>query len=525
MTVNRESIAIDQAIKEHEAIIIGTGFSGLGMAIQLKQAGQDDFVVLEKAEDVGGTWLVNNYPGCACDVQSHLYSFSFEPNPKWSRMFATQPEILAYLKGCADKYGIYPHIRFDCEVSGAIWDEAAQRWTVTAADGQRYRSRVLISGIGGLSRPAYPDIPGIEKFKGKTFHSQQWDHDYDLKGKNVAVIGTGASAIQFVPQIAPDVEKLSLFQRTPPWVIEKPDREIGWAERQLYQRVPATQTALRRAIYTQLEARAAAFVVNPRLLKVAERWARSHLRKQVPDRALRKKLTPDYSLGCKRILISNDYYLALCRDNVNVITQGIKEIRANSIVYLNEEGKQRVEKVDAILFGTGFAVSDPIGPVKISGRDGIDLREELQRNGTEAYRGTTVHGFPNLFLLTGPNTGLGHNSMVYMIESQINYVMDALKKMHKRHILSVEPRKQIQDEYNQDLQARHKRNIWSVGGCKSWYLNEEGKNVTLWPGFTWQFRRQTKNFDMAAYHCQLDDIERVKLATPSAAIAAEPVTA
>lgn len=481
---------------EHiDVAIIGTGFSGLGMAIKLKQSGNNDFVVLEAASDLGGTWRDNHYPGCACDVQSHLYSFSFEPNPNWSRMFAPQPEIWAYLRHCAKKYQITSHIRYNARVDGAQWDETAQAWHIRTADGKTLSARVLVSGIGGLSRANTPDIKGLEKFNGEVFHSQQWHHDYPLAGKKVAVIGTGASAIQFVPKIAPEVAELKLFQRTPPWIIAKPDRAITWAEHTLFKRLPAAQLALRNAIYWQLESRAVGFVINPRLMKLAERWARSHIRKQVSDPALRKKVTPDYTIGCKRILISDDYYPALGRDNVDLVTDGIREIKANSIV--TADGAEH--QVDAIIFGTGFAATDPLGPLQITGSDGVDLREEFMRTGTEAYLGTTVAGFPNLFMLTGPNTGLGHNSMVFMIESQVAYVMDALKTMQKKDLAAIEVRRGIQEKYNAKLQSGSTNSVWKAGGCQSWYLDASGKNVTLWPGFTWQFRRQTACFKPGEY--------------------------
>lgn len=498
---------------EHiDVAIIGTGFSGLGMAIKLKQAGNDNFVVLEAAADLGGTWRDNHYPGCACDVQSHLYSFSFEPNPNWSRMFAPQPEIWAYLRHCAEKYQITPHIRYNATVAACEWKAVAQAWQVHTTDGKKLFARVLISGIGGLSRANIPNIKGLDKFQGKAFHSQQWDHAYPLMGKRVAVIGTGASAIQFVPKIAPEVTELKLFQRTPPWIIAKPDRKITWPERVLFKRLPATQLALRNAIYWQLESRAVGFVINPRLMKLAERWARGHIRKQVSNRALRKKVTPDYTIGCKRILISDDYYPALGRDNVDLVTDGIREIKANNIVTADGTEYQ----VDAIIFGTGFTATDPLGPLQITGRDGVDLREEFARTGTEAYLGTTVAGFPNLFMLTGPNTGLGHNSMVYMIESQIAYVMDALKSMRRKNLAALEVRRGIQDKFNAKLQAGSKHSVWKAGGCQSWYLDASGKNVTLWPGFTWQFRRQTAHFKLGEYRLT----QRVQTPTQAQASAA-----
>ncbi|TXH05346.1 MAG: NAD(P)/FAD-dependent oxidoreductase [Nevskiaceae bacterium] len=474
--------------------IVGTGFAGLGMAIQLKQAGETDFVVLEKAGDVGGTWRDNHYPGCACDVQSHLYSFSFEPNPEWSRMFAPQPEIWAYLRKVTDKHGLRPFIRFNSEVTGAEWDEAASLWRVRTTSGT-ISAQVLVSGMGGLSRAAYPDIPGIERFQGKRFHSQDWDHGYDLAGKRIAVIGTGASAIQFVPQIQKKAAHIDLYQRTPPWIMPKPDRPISDAERFLFKRFPAAQAAFRNSIYWMLESRVLGFAINPRLMKLVARVARSHIRKQIRDPELRKKVTPDYTIGCKRVLISDDYYPALAQPNVDVITTGIREITAKGVI--TSDGVER--EVDAIIFGTGFHAVDPLPAGMIHGRDGVDIMDAW-KNGAEAYKGTTVTGFPNLFLIVGPNVGLGHSSMVYMIESQIAYIMDALKTMQRQSLASVEVQPQAQADYNRGLQAKLGHAVWNVGGCKSWYIDpKSGKNVTLWPGFTWQFRRELKSFDAQAY--------------------------
>lgn len=475
--------------------IIGTGFSGLGMAIQLKKAGMDDFVVFEKEGGVGGTWRVNHYPGCACDVQSHLYSFSFEQNPEWSRMFAPQPEIKAYLERCAQKYRLDAHLRLNTEITAARWDDAKGLWQIKTAKGDEHTAQVLISGMGGLSVPSYPNLPGLEKFQGKTFHSQQWDHAYDLHGKKVAVIGTGASAIQFVPQIQPQVARLDLYQRTPPWIIPKPDREMTAREKWTFRHFPRVQNAFRAAVYTLMESQALAFTVNPRLMSLGKRLAMSNIRRGIKDPELRRKVTPDYTVGCKRVLISDNYYPALAQPNVEVITTGIREVRRNSIV--TTDGVER--PVDAIIYGTGFHATDPLPRGVVFGRNGQDLLDAW-KDGPEAYKGAAVAGFPNLFFLMGPNTGLGHNSMVYMIESQIAYVMDALKLMDKQRLKAVEVRAERQARYNETLQQKSKNTVWTTGGCKSWYLHPvSGKNVTLWPGFTWQFRRDTRRFDAGAY--------------------------
>ncbi|MDR3417415.1 MAG: NAD(P)/FAD-dependent oxidoreductase [Nevskia sp.] len=478
--------------------IVGTGFSGLGMAIRLKQAGVEDFVVLEKAADVGGTWRDNHYPGCACDVQSHLYSFSFEPNPGWSRMFSPQPEIWNYLRHCADKYGIRPHIRFNAEVTTAKWDEKASVWRLKTADGGQLSAKVLVSGMGGLSRPAYPEgIKGLEKFKGRSFHSQQWDHDYDLAGKRVAVIGTGASAIQFVPQIQKEVARLDLYQRTPPWIVPKPDRSIGAFEHRLFKSLPLSQRLFRGAIYWMLEARALGFTVSPRLMKLVQVEGVRHIHRHIKAPELRARLTPKYTIGCKRVLISDDYYPALAQPNVEVIDSGIREVRAHGIV--GTDGKERA--VDAIIYGTGFHATDPMPRGMLFGRDGVDL-VDAWKDGPEAYKGTTVAGFPNLFILMGPNTGLGHNSMVYMIESQVKYVLDALRQMDAQGLRSVDVKPEVQAGFNSTLQKQLGHTIWNTGGCNSWYLHPSGKNTTLWPGFTFRFRRLVSRFDLASYTAQ-----------------------
>lgn len=483
------------AVEHHHTIIVGAGFSGLGMAIKLKQSGDDDFLLLEKENGVGGTWRVNHYPGCACDVQSHLYSFSFAANPEWSRMYAPQPEIRDYLQGCAERFNLWPNIRLATALARAWWDESTQLWQLKDASGRRYSARVLVSGMGALSMPAYPRIPGIERFQGKAFHSQQWDHDYDLRGKRVAVIGTGASAIQFVPQIQRQVAHLDLYQRTPPWIIPKPDRPMKEAERKLFAWMPAAQKAFRAAIYASLEARVMGLALHPGLMAVARRWALKHIDTQISDPVLREKLTPDYEIGCKRILLSNDYYPALDQPNVDVIDNGIREVTEKGVV--TSDGIER--EVDAIIYGTGFKATDPVPAGLIFGREAEDLHQ-VWRDGPEAYKGTTVSGFPNLFVLMGPNTGLGHSSMVYMIESQIQYVLDAMKLMRKRHLGAVEVKPQSQRSFNQRVQNKLGGSVWNSGGCNSWYLHPvSGKNVSLWPGFTFQFRLITRRFDDGAY--------------------------
>ena len=472
--------------------IIGAGFAGLGMAIRLKQEGHDDFVVLERFDEVGGTWFANHYPGCCCDVPSHVYSYSFELNPLWERGFAPQPEILAYLKHCTEKYGIRPHVRFGREVTDAAWDEDACKWRITCATGEELEADVLVNAGGALSEPKDPDVPGLGSFEGKTFHSARWDHDHDLTGERVGVIGTGASAIQFVPAIQPDVKQLHLFQRTPPWVIPRWDHKITKVEHALL-RIPGIPALVRAVLYWSLEGRVWGFK-HPRIMRIADRVARWHLKRQVSSDELREKLLPDYVMGCKRILISDDYYPSLDKPNVEVVTDGIKEVTPNAIV--TEDGTEH--EVDTIIFGTGFAVTKPTIAKRIRGKDGRSLAEHWSRS-MAAYKGTTIPGFPNFVMMTGPNTGLGHNSMVFMIESQLNYVIDALRVMRERGSKTFEVKEEEVERYNKRIDKEMHGTVWTAGHCQSWYLDDTGRNATLWPSFSWSFRRVTRRFDPEVY--------------------------
>lgn len=472
--------------------ILGTGFSGLGIAIRLKQQGQEDFVVIEKSTDIGGTWRDNTYPGCACDIPSHLYSFSFALNPNWSRMYSPQPEIQDYLRSCAKRYGILPHIQWNSELLSASWEEDEQRWHIRTSQGQLLAD-ILVLGNGPLSEPSLPPIPGIDSFEGVLFHSAQWKHDYDLAGKRVAVIGTGASAIQFVPQIQPRVEHLSLFLRTPPWIVPRLDHPIPDWQRTLYRLLPVAQRFVRSKMYLERELLAVGFVSRPAMMERGMRIARRHLEKQVSSPELRAKLTPTYTMGCKRILLSDDFYPAVAQSNVEVITDRIREVRAHSIVITDRKERE----IDAIICATGFHVTDASLQQCIYGRGGQSLASRWH-SGTSAYLGTTVSGFPNLFLLIGPNTGLGHNSMVYMIESQISYILDCLRTMNKRKLGTTEVRPEIQEVFDNEMQRRMQRTVWTTG-CASWYLDAHGHNTTLWPGFTFEFRRRTRRFDPEHY--------------------------
>jgi cation diffusion facilitator CzcD-associated flavoprotein CzcO len=475
-----------------KVLVIGTGFAGLGMAIRLKQAGLDDFVVLERAGEVGGTWRDNTYPGAACDVPSHLYSFSFAPNPDWSRSFSPQAEIQEYLRRTATEFGVRAHIRFHHEVLGAVWDETAQRWRVQTNAGE-FEADVLISATGALSDPQVPPLPGLDRFEGTVFHSARWRHDHDLTGKRVAVVGTGASAIQFVPQIQPQVEHLTVFQRTPPWILPRWDRPFRPAEQWAFRHLPLMQRIARAGIYWGREQMVAGFVVTPNLMRVAERLARRHLERSVPDPGLRAKLTPDYRIGCKRILISNDYLPSLTEPNVDLVAAGLAAVRERSVIAA--DGSEH--EVDTMIFGTGFHVTDIPVADRITGPGGLTLKGHWAA-GMKAYKGTAVAGFPNLFLLVGPNTGLGHSSQVFMIESQIAYVLDAVRHLQRTGDV-VAVRDEAENEWDVGVQRAMGRTVWTTGGCASWYLDDRGRNTTLWPGSTWRFRRHTARFDPSAY--------------------------
>ena len=473
-------------------VIVGTGFSGIAMGVLLKRAGIESFTILEKADDIGGTWRDNNYPGAACDIPSHLYSFSFEPKADWSRAYSPQREIQDYLRHCVDKYDLRRHIRFGSEVIGAEFDATSGVWTVRVKDALPLSARAIVLGNGALSIPSYPDIPGLADYRGATFHSARWDHSYDLKGKTVAVIGTGASAIQFVPEIAPAVGKLHLFQRTPPWIFPKPDGPFRARVKSLFRALPCTRWLYRAWTYWVHELRAVGFVIDPRLMKAAEKLARAYLEKEVKDPVLRAKLTPDYTIGCKRILMSNDYYQVLQQPHVEVVTDGIERVTASGIV--TRDGAQR--PVDAIIYGTGFMASEYLAPIKIVGRDERDLNTVIQSQ-PETYLGITVHGFPNLFLMMGPNTGLGHNSMVFMIEAQARYALQALQALRTRDLVSMDVDATVQRSFNERVQAKLRKSVWS-SGCQSWYL-KDGHNATLWPGFTFQYWMETRALDLNDY--------------------------
>jgi cation diffusion facilitator CzcD-associated flavoprotein CzcO len=473
--------------------ILGAGFGGLGIAIRLKQEGVDDFIVFERDTEVGGTWWANSYPGCQCDVPSHLYSYSFAPNPNWTRTYPLQEELGRYARDCATRFGVLDHIRLGCEMSDAQWDEAANRWRIETSDGQ-FTADVLIAAPGFLSEPSIPALPGLETFAGTTFHTARWNHDHDLGGRRVAVLGTGASAIQAVPRLQPAVEYLGVFQRTPPWVMPHRDRPITPFERRMYRRFPALQRLVRAGVYWSRELIVPGLTFEPRMMKALQKIALRHMQKQVADPELRSKLTPTYVMGCKRILPSNEWYPALQQPNVELVTDGIREIRPEGIV--TADG--RVHEVDTIVLATGFKVTDISLAHRIRDANGMSMADSW--NGSpQAYLGTSVAGFPNLFFVTGPNTGLGHNSLLFMIEAQLSYVLDALRQMRRRGASRIEVRRDAVEAYNEYIQRRLVRSVWNTGGCSSWYLDATGRNTTIWPYFTWRYWQKTRRFDPAPY--------------------------
>lgn len=467
--------------KHVDALVIGAGFSGIGMGIKLLRAGIDSFVILERGVDVGGTWRSNTYPGCACDVPSHLYSFSFEKNPAWSRMYPTQPELRDYLGQLADKHDLRPHMRFESEVVEAVFQAGEGRWNVETRDGARFSARTVVSCMGGLSRPKIPAFPGLDRFRGPAFHSANWDHSFDMTGKRVAVVGTGASAIQFVPQIAPKVARLDLYQRTPPWILPKPDRPIREWEQRLFRWLPGYMFGLRNYLYWRQEILGVGYTLKPKILKLAEKLALKYLREAVPDPEVRAKLTPDYRIGCKRVLLTNDYLQTMCRPNLEVITDSVASITEGGVVA--SDGRER--EVDAIIFGTGFKTLDFTSPVHFVGADGRELNE-VWKDKPRAYFGVATAGFPNLFFITGPNSRVANNSIVFMIEVQIRYVVQCLKRLLGDGVRTMEVRPEAQREYNEALTRRAQGTVFA-SGCQSWYLDANGESPVLWPGFSSEF--------------------------------------
>ncbi len=497
-------------VRHVRVLVVGSGFSGIGLGRALRESRFTDFVILEREPDVGGVWQSNTYPGCTCDVPSHLYSFSFAPNPDWSSTYSPQPEIRAYLRRCIDRFGLRPHLRTGVEVTGARWDADDQLWHVSTSDG-RWTAQVLVSAVGPLTEPKLPDVPGIDRFQGAIMHSARWDHDYELAGKRVASIGTGASAIQYVPRIADQVGELFVFQRSAPWITPHDKRPITEAEREKFRTRPRTQQVERAKVYLAKELLVLGFAKQPRLMRVLEGLARRHMHSQVDDAALRRAVTPDFTLGCKRIVPSDEWYPALQKPNVELVPHALREIREHSVV--GADGVER--EVDAIIFGTGFHVTDIPFADRVRGRDGR-LLNEVWAGSPRAYLGVSVPGFPNFFMFLGPNSGLGHSSMVYMIEAQVEHVRNAIRAMDVADAASVEVDRRVHDDYNAELDRRLATTVWEVGGCRTFYQDANGRNATIYPDWTFRFRRRAVRWKPAAYHLATGSRPVTHLRTTSA---------
>lgn len=471
--------------------VLGAGFAGIGAAIRFKEAGITDFVVLEKASEIGGVWRENTYPGCACDVPSALYSYSFAPNPKWSRVFAEQAEIKTYLQDTAQRFGVMQYIHLNREMLDSTWDDEAKHWVVETNAGV-YHARFILGACGPMHEPVYPKIKGLDTFAGVTFHSARWNHEYDLKGKRVAVIGTGASAIQFVPQIQPQVAKLTLIQRTPQWVLPKMDQPLPAVAQALFKLLPVTQQMMRGGIYGVFEALNGS-MQHPQLMKQIQRLALFNLKRTVKDPVLLQKLMPDFIIGCKRVLQSNNWYPTLVQPNVDVIKTGVSEIQGNTITA--SDGSQH--EVDAIIFGTGFEISQPSMLKHIHGRGGRSLADVWQGSPI-GYMGTMTAGCPNAFLMFGPNLAVSSSALI-IIEAQLNYIIDALKQVKAQQIATIEVDPQRQESFNIVVQDALKDSVWNTGGCSSYFIDVNGRNSTLWPWSTFEMRKQLSHFKLDEY--------------------------
>ncbi|RIT42426.1 flavin-containing monooxygenase [Mycobacteroides abscessus] len=476
-----------------DVLIVGTGLGGLGTAIALLRNSMTDFVLLEKADAIGGTWRDNTYPGCACDVASAMYSYSFAPNPSWSKMYAEQPEILAYINDVAAHYNLARHIHFNTEALGYEFDEALDRWRVSTDSGTRYLARIVVAAHGALHKPNIPNLAGAELFSGPVFHTADWDHSVPLAGKTVAVIGTGASAAQLVPRIAEHASQVNVYQRTAHWVLPKAERPIGQRERTLLKRIPLAQKIYRNVAYWTHEVPVLAFM-KPRYVGLLKLAALRHLKKQVPDPELRAALTPRYTIGCKRILLSNDFYPALQKPNVRLVAEGVDELFSDGV-----KTTSGIEyHADVIVYATGFDTENRCATESITGRDGVTI-QQAWREGMQAYLGVAVTGFPNLFMLMGPNSGGGSQSILFVIECQIRYILGCLEMMKARNATRVEVRPEAQQEFNQWLHAKLAGSVWNSGGCHSWFLDHTGANRQSWPGTGTSYWRRTRQPDPAAF--------------------------
>lgn len=493
-TIQHPASSTGSHLGSHTGVaIVGAGFSGMGMAIGLLDAGRDDFVIFERAADVGGTWRDNSYPNCRCDVPSHLYSFSFAPNPDWPETYSPAGEIFEYQRRVAHEHGIVPHLRFEHEVLGADWDADANLWRIETTQGP-WTADVVVCAFGLLAEPSIPDVPGIDSFAGTTMHSARWNHDHDVTGERVAVIGTGASAIQFVPGIQPDVEHMTVFQRTAPWVLPHRNRKITRVEKWLYRRFPVLQRLVRTGVYYSRELVAAGMIRNKGVTEGSKKLGLKHIADSISDPDLRAKVTPEFQPFCKRILISDDYYEALDQPNVDLVTDAIAEVRTNSIV--TASGDEIA--VDTIIFGTGFHVTDTPMFKRFRNADGHSVQEIFDKTKIGAYNGTVIPTFPNMFTIPGPNTGIGHTSLIVMIEAQVGWTLKMLDLMRQRDIAAVSVRPSVHDEWCELMDTKTEPTVWN-SGCSSWYLDKDGRNSSLWPGLTIEFRKRLRTVDLSKF--------------------------
>ncbi|HEX3921041.1 MAG TPA: NAD(P)/FAD-dependent oxidoreductase [Streptosporangiaceae bacterium] len=476
----------------YRVAVIGAGFGGIGLAIAFKQAGIEDFVILDRADDIGGIWRDNSYPGLCCDVPSHLYSFSFRPW-RWSRRFPPREEILGYMRGLVAEYGIGQHLRLGNGVVAAEFDAGRGLWNLTLDDGGTLQATSVVCAVGQLGRPALPDIPGRDEFAGPSWHSGRWNHDIDLAGKRVAVVGTGASAIQFVPEVAKIAGQADIYQRSAPYVLPKADRPYREVEQDLYDRLPLVRKADRLRIFLYGELLTSGFVLSPKLLGGPMQLWRHQLRSQIADPGLRAKCIPDYVMGCKRVVFSNDWYPTMTRPNVELITDRIERIAPGGVV--TADGVTR--PADVIVYGTGFKAVELLAPMRVTGPSGQSL-QEAWRDGAQAYLGITVSGFPNFFMLYGPNTNLGGNSIIYMLEGQIGYVLSAVQALEAQRLAWLDVRPEVQESFNSWVQKASRTSVWETG-CHSWYTTATGRNTNNWPDHTFMYRYRVRNFDLAAY--------------------------
>jgi cation diffusion facilitator CzcD-associated flavoprotein CzcO len=476
----------------YRVVIVGAGFGGIGMALALKRAGIEDFLVVDSADDLGGTWRDNTYPGAACDVPANLYSYSFRPQ-RWSRRYPGQRETLDYLRTVAEEGGVLPHVRFGARVVSADFDETAARWTLALEGGEILRAATVVSAVGQLNRPALPDIAGRDDFAGPSWHSARWNHEVDLAGKTVAVIGTGASAIQFVPEIAKTAARVDVYQRTAPYILPKPDHPYSVRQQDAFDRLPVIRKADRLRTFLYGEVLTSGFVLSPKLLAGPMRMWRRQLDEQITDQELRAKCVPDYVMGCKRVLFSNDWYLTLARPDVDLVTDPIERIAPEGVVTAGGQ----LRPADVIVYGTGFQTLDFLAPIAVTGRGGAELHDTW-REGAQAYLGITVAGFPNFFMIYGPNTNLGGNSIIYMIEGQINYALAAIRALDTEGLDWLDVRPEVQAEFNTWVQTASRTSVWE-SGCSSWYTTASGRNTNNWPDHTFFYRYRIRHFDLAQF--------------------------